>query len=95
MTREEKEQIGKYVLQMARYLKDGCYQQEILLKAAHIIDEALEQESTLDKIRSEIEGVIQEETIIELWCEHRITISKLDPDDVFEIIDKYRTESEE
>lgn len=61
MTREEKEQIGKYLLQMARYLEDGCYQQEILLKAAHIVDEALEQESTLDKIRSETEGVIQED----------------------------------
>ena len=46
MTREEKEQIGKYVLQMARLLEDGCYQQEMLLKAVHIIDEALEQEPT-------------------------------------------------
>ena len=47
MTREEKEQIGKYVLQMARLLEDGCYQQEMLLKAVHIIDEALEQEPTI------------------------------------------------
>ena len=46
MTREEKEQTGKYVLQMARLLEDGCYQQEMLLKAVHIIDEALEQEPT-------------------------------------------------
>lgn len=45
MTREEKEHIGKYILQMARLLEDGCYQQEILLGAAHIIDEALEQEA--------------------------------------------------
>ena len=44
MTREEKEQTGKYVLKMARLLEDGCYQQEMLLKAAHIIYEALEQE---------------------------------------------------
>ena len=48
MTREEKEQIGKYVLQMARLLEDGCYQQEMLLKAVHIIDEALEQEPCED-----------------------------------------------
>lgn len=46
MTREEKEQTGKYVLQMARLLEDGCYQQEMLLKAVHIIDEALKQEPT-------------------------------------------------
>ena len=45
MTREEKEQTGKYVLQMARLLEDGSYQQEMLLKAVRIIDEALEQES--------------------------------------------------
>ena len=44
MTKEEKEQTGKYVLQMARLLEDGCYQQEMLLKAVRIIDEALEQE---------------------------------------------------
>lgn len=44
MIREEKEQTGKYVLQMARLLEDGCYQQEMLLKAVRIIDEALEQE---------------------------------------------------
>lgn len=44
MTREEKEQTGKYVLQMARLLEDGCYSQEMLLKAVRIIDEALEQD---------------------------------------------------
>ena len=48
MTREEKEQTGKYILQVARLLKDGCYQQEMLLKAVHIIDEALNQESTTE-----------------------------------------------
>jgi hypothetical protein len=50
MTLEEKEQVGKYVLQMANFLADGCYQQEMLLKAAHIIDEALEQEYSGDTI---------------------------------------------
>ena len=49
MTREEKEQTGKYVLQMARLLEDGCYQQEMLKKAVHIIDEALEQEPFINK----------------------------------------------
>lgn len=44
MTRKEKEQTGKYVLQMAKLLEDGCYQQEMLLKAVNIIDESLEQE---------------------------------------------------
>ena len=62
MTREEKEQIGIYVLQMARLLEDGCDQQEMLLKAVHIIDEVLEQEPILDKInkmKSEIASSLE------------------------------------
>ena len=51
MTREEKEQTGKYVLQMARLLEEGCYQQEMLLKAVRIIDEALEKEPATMKYR--------------------------------------------
>ncbi len=44
MTREEKEQTGKYLLKMARLLEDECWQQKMLLNAVHIIDEVLEQE---------------------------------------------------
>lgn len=50
MTREEKEQTFKYVLQMTNFLADGCYQQEMLLKALRIMDEALEQEPREDAI---------------------------------------------
>ena len=61
MTREEKEQTGKYVLQMAKLLEDGCYQQEMLLKAVHIIDEVLEQELCEDVIsRKSIKQKLQE-----------------------------------
>ena len=73
MTREEKEQTGKYVLQMARLLEDGCYQQEMLLKAVRIIDEALEQEPreiTLEDVKRYCEPrcltIISNELLYEL-----------------------------
>jgi hypothetical protein len=52
----------------------------------------------LDKIRAEIEGVIQEETVLvhpEARNGYESVVLKLDPDDVFQIIDKYKAESEE
>ena len=56
----------------------------------------IEQEPVLDKIRAEIEGIIQEETVVDnSGDEYERTISKLDPDDVLQIIDKYKAESEE
>lgn len=80
MTREEKEQTGKYVLKMARLLEDRCWQQKMLLNAVHIIDEVLEQEDVLDKIRDEIDNALSDGMI------HKKT--------VLGIIDKYKEESE-
>ena len=51
------------------------------------------QESVIDKIRAEIERAIQEETVIDQsGGEYESVVSKLDPDDVFQIIDKYKAE---
>lgn len=87
MTREEKEQTGKYVLKMARLLEDGCWQQKMLLNAVHIIDEVLDLESVVDKIRTELEeqAKINQNLNIDraraiCWC--------------LDVIDKYKTESE-
>lgn len=45
----------------------------------------------LDKIRAEIEGIIWEETVIDnSGGEYECTVLRVDPDDVLEIIDKYR-----
>lgn len=101
MTREEKEQTGEYVLKMARLLEDGCWQQKMLLNAVHIIDEALELEPVLDKIRSEIAEYGS------IWVEYKITgrrdkdIEQLVTDvlkqakkQMLDVIDKYRGESE-
>lgn len=93
MTREEKEQTGKYVLQMARLLEDGCYQQEMLLKAVHIIDEALEQELILNKIRAEI-GQLPT-TLIDVQRPHSVVERDVvELGSVIRILDKYKAESE-
>ena len=92
MTREEKEQTGKYVLQMARLLEDGCYQQEMLLKAVHIIDEALEQEPILDKIREDFIARYPRNYANELELGGRSCVFSLN--DILNTIDKYKLESE-
>lgn len=49
----------------------------------------------MDKMRAEIEGIIQEETVNDYsGGEYERIISKVDPDDVLEIIDKYRKKLE-
>ena len=58
-------------------------------------DEWLER---IDRLRAEIEGAIQEETVIvhpEARNGYESVVSKLDPDDVFQIIDKYMAEVED
>lgn len=49
----------------------------------------------LDKIRAEIEEVVWEDVVVSLDGTDEIRIPRLDPDDVLEIIDKYKVESEE
>lgn len=44
----------------------------------------------LDKIRAEIEKVVWEDVVVSLDGTDEVRIPRLDPDDVFEIIDKYR-----
>ena len=56
---------------------------------------ALEQEPVLDKIRTEIEKAVWEDAIVSLDGTDEVRIPRLDPDDVFEILDKYKTESED
>lgn len=48
----------------------------------------------LDKIRAEIEKAVWEDVIVSLDGTDETRIPRLDPDDVFEIIDKYKAESE-
>ncbi len=54
-----------------------------------------EQEPILDKIRAEIEKAVWEDVIVSLDGTDETRIPRLEPDDVFEIIDKYKAEKEE
>ena len=65
---------------------------------ANLLEEVKQESTTdvLDKIKADIETVIQEETVVNMnGGEYEHIESKLDPDDVFQIIDKYKAESEE
>ena len=69
------------------------------IEAIAIALKALNQKPILDKIRSEIEKVVWED-ILPIFDEKYQVIDEirtplLDAEDVFEIIDKYRAESED
>lgn len=49
----------------------------------------------LDKIRAEIEKAVWEDVVVSLDGTDEVRIPRLEPDDVFEIIDKYKADSEE
>lgn len=61
-----------------------------------VIKQSYIEREVLDKIRADIEAVIQKETVVDKsGGEYEHIVSKLDPDDVLQIIDKYKAESEE
>ena len=52
--------------------------------------------ATADKIRAEIEQAIRKETVMDSFGgEYERIVSTIDPDDVLEILDKYKPEREE
>lgn len=61
---------------------------------ADVAEAEEEQESILDKIRTEIENAVWEDSIYSFDGSDEVRIPRLDPDDVFEIIDKYKAEGE-
>jgi len=72
------------------YIREWCPydRQEEIIKA-------LEQEPILDKIRAEIEKAVWEDVVVSLDGTDEVRIPRLEPDDVFAILDKYKAESEE
>lgn len=50
----------------------------------------LDQEPVLDKIKAEIERAVWEDVIVSLDGTDEVRIPRLEPDDVFKIIDKYK-----
>ena len=51
--------------------------------------------AVIDKVRAEIEKAVWEDVIVSLDGMDEVRIPRLEPSDVFKIIDKYRAESEE
>ena len=87
MTKHEADVIGG--LNMTDQISNEAYKQ-IMIAA----QDENEVGDVLDKIKTEIEKAVWEDTIVSLDGTDEVRIPRLDPDDVFEIIDKYRAESE-
>ena len=102
MTREDREDAINIIQSILdKYEEDECLVTEITIgdediKAFKMAIKALEQEPVLDKIRAEIEQLRNfraENYDLEQYCDcfdARIIFR----DDVFKILDKYKTESE-
>lgn len=87
MTREEAIDIIECGDISNRWGKDGEEVEKMAIKA-------LKQESILDKIRVEIEKAVWEDVVSLDGETDELRIPRLDPDDVFEIIDKYKGNKE-
>lgn len=70
-------------------IKKWCYQGVFNEKDRDRLINGLDCADALDKIRAEIEKAVWEDTIICLDGSEEVRIPRLDPDDVFEIIDKH------
>jgi len=88
MTKHEANVIG--CLNMTDQISNEAYKQ-IMISA----QDENEVCDVLDEIRAEIEKAVWEDVIVSLDGTDEVRIQRIDPDDVFEIIDKYRAESEE
>lgn len=75
-------------------VKHLCHNRTITESERDRILKALEKEDILNKIREEIEKVVWEDVIVSPDGLDEVRIPCLDPDDVFDIIDKYKAESE-
>ena len=82
--------IEETIESLLKYNKELIHSESLPGYKVDIVE--IEQESMLDKIRAEIEGIIQEEIVIDnSGGEYERVISKVEPDDVLQIIDKYKT----
>ena len=88
MTREEAIKTWLPIISM------GIDNMPELKEALDMAIKALDQEPILDKIRAEIEKAVWEDSIYSRDGADEVRIPRLDPDDVFEIIDKYKSGSE-
>lgn len=77
-----------------RYRLESTKHKETLDEIEEVLRHHKEIIEVLDKIRTEIEQAIWEDVVVTLDGTDETRIPRLDPDEVLEIIDKYRRESE-
>ena len=77
------------------YEHEYFLRKEFEIKIDKLQRQLKKQTMQVDKIKAEIEKAVWEDVIISPDGTDEIRIPLLEPDDVFEIIDKYKVESEE
>lgn len=78
-----------------RLFDNGIQDNEISVDDVCEMARAIRLGTPLDKIRAEIKKAVWEDVVVSLDGTDEVRIPRLDPDDVFKIIDKYKGESEE
>lgn len=94
MTTEEAIRHIRDILAENNSIKPSMVVFELEKEALYMAIKALEKEPILDKIRAEIEKAVWEDVIVSLDGTDEVRIPCLNPDDVFEIIDKYKIGSD-
>ena len=78
----------------AKPLEQEPFKPMVEIDLYSVIRQKYIEREVLDKIRIEIEKAVWEDVVVSLDGTDEVRIPRLDPDDVFEIIDKYKAESE-
>ena len=94
MTNKEAIRHIRDILAENNSIKPSMVVFELEKEALYMAIKALEKEPILDKIRAEIEKAVWEDVIVSLDGTDEVRIPCLNPDDVFEIIDKYKIGSD-
>ena len=94
MTNKEAIRHIRDILAENNSIKPSMVVFELEKEALDMAIKALEQQPILDKIRAEIEKAVWEDVIVSLDGTDEVRIPCLNPDDVFEIIDKYKIGSD-
>lgn len=71
------------------------YKEDKVCSYASAVLDAVPLNEVLDGIKAEIEKSVWEDVIVSLDGTDEVRIPRLEPDDVFEIIDKYKAENED
>ena len=84
--------INKLILVPKTELEQEPIEPMVEIDLYSVIKQKYIEREVLDKIRAEIEKAVWEDVVVSLDGTDEVRIPRLDPDDVFEIIDKYKAE---